>query len=516
MPQHPLDPLSADEIREAVAIVRRERGVGERWRFASIELREPAKAAARDFTPGDSLPREAVVVCFNRDDGRVYKGRVALHEDRVAAWDEVHDGQPNMTVDEFTECDEAMRRDPRVIAALARRGITDLDKVLIDTWAYGAHLLPEDHKDGRIGWADIWYRAQEGASPYANPVTGLHLVVDLNRMELLEVEDTQALDEPRTMGEYAPALVPGQVLRPDIRPLEIAQPEGPSFTRRRERRGLAEVDAARRLQPPRGDGPAHRGLRRPPGGAPPVVRGDGRPVPRSHDRALPAHRVRRRRVGPGLHDDVARAGLRLPGRDPLPGRGHARHGRRAVHDQERDLPARGGRRDPVEARGRAGRRGDTPRAPAGRELPRHRGQLRVPRLLALLPGRQHRVRGAGHRDHGHDALRPRRAAAVRHAGRRPHVRAVSPALPDRPPGPRRRRRGEHGLRHRVRGAADRRGQPARARAGPARYAAAHRAGGDPGLRLEHPARLEGRQRQDATAWARAPATSSCPAAPSRP
>ena len=43
MPQHPLDPLSADEIREAAAIVRRERGVGERWRFASIELREPFK-----------------------------------------------------------------------------------------------------------------------------------------------------------------------------------------------------------------------------------------------------------------------------------------------------------------------------------------------------------------------------------------------------------------------------------------------------------------------------------------
>jgi primary-amine oxidase len=230
MPQHPLDPLSADEIREAVAIVRRERGVGERWRFASIELREPAKAAARDFTPGEALPREAVVVCFNRDDGRVYKGRVVLHEDRVAAWGEVLDGQPNMTVDEFTECDEAMRRDPRVIEALARRGITDLDKVLIDTWAYGAHLLPEEHKDGRIGWADIWYRAQDGSSPYANPVTGLHLVVDLNRMELLEVEDTQALEEPRTMGEYAPALVPGLLLRPDIKPLEISQPDGPSFT----------------------------------------------------------------------------------------------------------------------------------------------------------------------------------------------------------------------------------------------------------------------------------------------
>ena len=42
------------------------------------------------------------------------------------------------------------------------------------------------------------------------------------------------------------------------------------------------------------------------------------------DRPLPPHRLRHRRVGPRLHDDVARARLRLPRRDPLPRRGAAR------------------------------------------------------------------------------------------------------------------------------------------------------------------------------------------------
>ena len=36
---HPLDPLSAEEIRRAVAILRRDRGVGAGWRFGMIELR---------------------------------------------------------------------------------------------------------------------------------------------------------------------------------------------------------------------------------------------------------------------------------------------------------------------------------------------------------------------------------------------------------------------------------------------------------------------------------------------
>ena len=227
---HPLDPLTADEIRAAAAILRRDQGVDERWRFASIELREPSKQAVREFAPGDPIRREALVICWNRDDGRVYKARLSLTEDRVVGWEHQPDGQPNMTVDEFEECDRTLRRDPRVIEALARRGITDIDKVLIDTWAYGAHLVPEAHRGGRVGWADIWYRTQDGSSPYANPVTGLHLIVDLNRMELLEVEDAHRVEEPGTMGEYVPHLVPGLKLRDDVAPLEISQPEGVSFT----------------------------------------------------------------------------------------------------------------------------------------------------------------------------------------------------------------------------------------------------------------------------------------------
>ena len=41
---HPLDPLSADEIRQAVATLRRERELAPTFRFACVTLEEPAKA----------------------------------------------------------------------------------------------------------------------------------------------------------------------------------------------------------------------------------------------------------------------------------------------------------------------------------------------------------------------------------------------------------------------------------------------------------------------------------------
>lgn len=227
--RHPLDPLSAEEFRQAAAILRRDRGVGDHWRLASIELKEPPKQAVRAYRPGEPITREATVVCWNRDDGQAYKAVVSLSQDRVLSWLHQPGKQPNLTVDELHECDEALRKDPRVVQALARRGITDISGVYNEVWAYGDFLVPERYKGRRLGWTDTWYRTEEGRNPYANPVNGFHCVVDLNTMELLELEDTFAVDKPQIMGEYVPGLVPNQRLREDLRPLEITQPEGVSF-----------------------------------------------------------------------------------------------------------------------------------------------------------------------------------------------------------------------------------------------------------------------------------------------
>ncbi len=227
---HPLDPLSAAEFRQAAAILRRDRGVGDRWRFASIELREPDKAAVAAWQPGTQLPREARVVCWNRSDGSVYSAAVSLTGDRVLSFARRPGVQPNATLDEWHEADAMLRRDGRIIAALADRGITDLDRVLFDTWTYGHALVPQRHRKRRMGWVDIWYRGVDGGNPYAHPVNGLHPLVDLNKMELLEVGDTHRVEPPAVLGEYAPSLLPGQRPRADLKPLEIRQPDGASFT----------------------------------------------------------------------------------------------------------------------------------------------------------------------------------------------------------------------------------------------------------------------------------------------
>jgi primary-amine oxidase len=226
---HPLDPLTAGEIRQVAAILRRDRGVGASWRFASIELREPGKDALRALEAGGAASREAAAVCWDRSDGRAYRAVVSLTGDAVTAWEYLDGQYPNMTVDEWHECDEMLRAHPAMVEALARRGITDLSLVLTDMWAYGAALVPERYRGMRIGWSDVWFRGSEHGNPYAHHVTGLHAVVDLNRMTVLEVEDSlYDGDHPDVRGEYLPELI-GMPLR-EVKPLQVSQPEGVGFT----------------------------------------------------------------------------------------------------------------------------------------------------------------------------------------------------------------------------------------------------------------------------------------------
>jgi primary-amine oxidase len=232
---HPLDPLSVDEFRSVAAILRREHDVDAGWRFASIELLEPSKAELQDYEDDGAVPaRRATVVCFERAANATYKSVVSVSADRAESFAHVPKVQPNFTVDEFVECDRMLREHPGFLAALANRGITDIDNVFVDTWTYGAAVAPPDYRDRRIGWSDTWLKNGPGMNPYAHLISGLHCVIDLNTMELLRIEDAGHVETPEVMGEYVPRHIPERIRtasrREPLKPLHVTQPDGPSFT----------------------------------------------------------------------------------------------------------------------------------------------------------------------------------------------------------------------------------------------------------------------------------------------
>ena len=162
---HPLDPLTAGEFRQAAAILRRDRGVGPRWRFASIELREPDKDTLRVLEPGTAAgPRGAGRLLGPGHRPRLPRGAVADQRQR---------GQLDAAARPAAEHDRGrmarVRRDaargPALAAALARRGITDLSRVLTDLWAYPAATIPPQYHGLRLGWADVLVPGQRAGQP---------------------------------------------------------------------------------------------------------------------------------------------------------------------------------------------------------------------------------------------------------------------------------------------------------------------------------------------------------------
>ena len=64
---HPLDPLTPEEITEAVAILKAERGLGKETRFETVTLNEPPKEVVLGYRPGDPFDREAFFIVFDNN-----------------------------------------------------------------------------------------------------------------------------------------------------------------------------------------------------------------------------------------------------------------------------------------------------------------------------------------------------------------------------------------------------------------------------------------------------------------
>jgi primary-amine oxidase len=240
--RYPLEPLCAEEITAASTILTRERCLSAAVRFVSIELHEPPKHTVLALAEGQRVDREAFVVLRDRDRRTTVEAVVSLTRAQVLSWREVPGVQPPFVRDELEECEALIRADPRFAEAMLRRGVPDLSMVLIDLWPAG-HTGPQDDPERyRLVRPLFFVRYGKFDNRYARPVEGLVMLVDLDRMQVLEVTDHGVVPVPQRPGNYIPELVTGQIegypdnyppierLRDDLRPIRITQPEGPSFT----------------------------------------------------------------------------------------------------------------------------------------------------------------------------------------------------------------------------------------------------------------------------------------------
>ncbi|MGH9078769.1 MAG: primary-amine oxidase, partial [Acidimicrobiales bacterium] len=224
---HPLEALTAAEIHAAVTAVRADDRLGEDARFASITLEPPGKDVLAAYRPGDPVDRLVRLVIVPGRDSVVIEALVDMSSGNVASWQERLDVRPALLFDDALRSIEALRRDPDWQEAVRRRGITDFDKVQIDPWPTGNFGRAIEERR-RITRCLSYYREAPTDNGYARPLEGIIATVDGARGEVLEVIDYGVVPLPSDTGSYYPE--DHQPARIGLKPLEIVQPEGPSFT----------------------------------------------------------------------------------------------------------------------------------------------------------------------------------------------------------------------------------------------------------------------------------------------
>jgi primary-amine oxidase len=227
--RHPLDPLEPEEIRAAVEVVKSDSRVTEAFRFVLVTLHEPAKEAVVAFDSSATPAREAFALMLDNASGAAFELVVSLDDRTVRTWTPIDGAQPSIMLDEFLECEEAIKRSPEFLAALKKRGVEDVDLVMVDPWSagnYGSEL--EEDRGRRLSRALCWVRSEPRDNGYARPIEGVVAVIDLNRMEVLRIEDYGVVDLPPESSNWTGAYI--RDVRKDLKPIDIAQPDGPSFT----------------------------------------------------------------------------------------------------------------------------------------------------------------------------------------------------------------------------------------------------------------------------------------------
>jgi primary-amine oxidase len=228
MPTHPLQPLLSSEIQAAAKLLRGLPSFTSAMRIISIMLKEPAKQLVYAWPDGGIPDREAVAVLFDNAANAAYTATLNLTTAAVLKIEQAPAGaQPTLSMDEQVECEQAVLASEEFKAVLEKHyGVTDSSLVMVDIWSAGNYGSEED-RTRRLTRPLCFLRSDPTDNGYARPIEGIRPVVDLNRMQVIRVEEYDKWPLPPNPGNYSTEKVAHH--RADIKPLVITQSEVPSF-----------------------------------------------------------------------------------------------------------------------------------------------------------------------------------------------------------------------------------------------------------------------------------------------
>ena len=99
-------------------------------------------------------------------------------------------GQPTFTMPEIFSLETVLRKHDGFKAAMARRGVTDMELVWIDPWSTGFYGDEEEYDGRRYVRGICWVQdGPDDDNGYAHPVENLAVLFDFHTKEILRIDD---------------------------------------------------------------------------------------------------------------------------------------------------------------------------------------------------------------------------------------------------------------------------------------------------------------------------------------
>ncbi|MEA2726225.1 MAG: primary-amine oxidase [Acetobacteraceae bacterium] len=223
---HPLQPLTAAEIRTVIGIIHVKYS-GSIF-FETIELLEPAKSLLAEWRPGQAIPRAARANVFRAEENGVWQLTVSIDNFSILTERFVAGARAMIQAEQFVAIEQAVVNHPDFIEACRKRGLTDMSLVCVDPWTAGTWGFP-DEEGSHIAHTFCWLRTRPFDNLYAHPIEGLNGVVDVKTCTLIRIDD-HSNNIPIPTGEVNYEARFRDTFRAPMKPLDVVQPEGPSFT----------------------------------------------------------------------------------------------------------------------------------------------------------------------------------------------------------------------------------------------------------------------------------------------
>ncbi len=171
---HVFDALTADEITIAVTVARAQDSTASDARIVSVTLEEPPKA---QVLAAAAIIRTARVVTYSARDDALFETLVDVDSQLVRSTRRVVGQQPLLGMADSRAADAIVSRDARWRAALARRGITDMNSVVAGAWSAG--YFGDSTESGRLVRMVPYLREGRNDRPFFRPIEGITATVNL-------------------------------------------------------------------------------------------------------------------------------------------------------------------------------------------------------------------------------------------------------------------------------------------------------------------------------------------------